>query len=123
MGQAETPIQSGIGKYLVWNRCLLFRVNGGGMKAQNRDGSTRYVRFGYWSALGSVDNSKGVPDFIGLVPSGRFFGFEVKPDGGKATKEQLACLQEIRDRGGIAAVVTSVDDVEKILIEEGEIEA
>lgn len=58
--------------------------------------------------------SAGLPDVIGC-DFGRFFAFEVKQPGKTATPLQSAVLAAIRRAGGIAAVVTSVDEVAEIL--------
>jgi hypothetical protein len=64
---------------------------------------------------GSPMQTAGVPDVIGVV-QGRFFGLEVKRPGMKATVLQEAVMRKIREQGGVAEVVTSVGDVEAILV-------
>jgi hypothetical protein len=51
----------------------------------------------------------GIPDIV-LCYQGRFGGLEVKRPGQKPTAIQQATLDRIRECGGIAAVVTSVDE-------------
>jgi len=46
---------------------------------------------------------------------GKMFALEVKRPGGKATELQLHELKRIRDAGGMAAVVESVNEVKEIL--------
>lgn len=75
---------------------------------------------------GSEMQQSGLPDLIGTI-QGRFFGFEVKEPGHArrdlckraecATPIQLYTLQEIREAGGIATVVHSVEEVEAALLE------
>lgn len=112
---SESSIQSAIMDWLIWQKYLIVRANGGAMKAQNKDGSERHVRFGYWSALGDTDNTKGVSDILACSPDGVFCAFEVKVPGKEATEPQSRFLKEVEKRDGIFGVVTSIDDVEKLL--------
>lgn len=58
----------------------------------------------------------GSSDLVGLLgPDGRFLGLEVKTATGRAKKHQRAWLQVVRDLGGIAGVVKSVEDVQELL--------
>lgn len=56
----------------------------------------------------------GIPDLLCCL-SGRFIGFEVKLPGEKPSPRQKVVLKRIEEAGGIAAVVTSVQEVERIL--------
>ena len=53
----------------------------------------------------------GVPDIIACSPTGKFCGFEVKNEKGKATDLQLHNLQEINKCNGVAMVIRSVNDL------------
>jgi protein involved in polysaccharide export with SLBB domain len=46
---------------------------------------------------------------------GRFMGLEVKLPGEKPSPRQEVVLHRIREAGGIGEVVSSVDEVERIL--------
>lgn len=53
----------------------------------------------------------GSSDVIGVLPpSGRFIALELKVGRGKTTREQDMFLALVRQSGGFAAVVRSVDD-------------
>jgi hypothetical protein len=53
----------------------------------------------------------GSSDLIGVVaPLGKFLALEVKRPGEKATEQQQKFLEVVRMAGGIAAVVTSVEE-------------
>jgi hypothetical protein len=53
----------------------------------------------------------GSSDLIGLLgPHGRFVALEVKTPAGRVTAHQARFLARVRQHGGIAAVVRSVDD-------------
>lgn len=56
----------------------------------------------------------GLPDILACT-HGRLVALEAKRPGKKATPLQAATLAAIRRAGGIAAVVTSVDEVAEIL--------
>lgn len=56
----------------------------------------------------------GIPDLVGCWRC-YFIGLEVKMPGGKATALQQRSLEAIREAGGIAGVVTSVQDVIDLL--------
>lgn len=56
----------------------------------------------------------GLPDLL-LCFDGRFVAIEVKRPGAKVTARQDAELRKIRQAGGLAAVVTSWEDVMQIL--------
>jgi hypothetical protein len=73
-----------------------------------------------WKQHGGAYGSSGLPDIICCV-SGRFVAFEVKrPAGdghaaGKLTKLQEIAIARIRTAGGIAAKVTSLEEVKELL--------
>lgn len=84
----------------------LFRNNTG--TAHHADG--RHTRYGL---------AKGSSDLIGILridppvtpyPIGRFLSLEVKTPTGRATPEQLQWLALVRNLGGFACIVRSVDD-------------
>ena len=58
----------------------------------------------------------GVPDIIGCY-EGKFFGFECKAGNNKPTPLQEKNLTDIREAGGVAAVINenNVDEVKTIL--------
>ena len=58
----------------------------------------------------------GVPDIIGCY-EGKFFGFECKAGSNKPTPLQDKNLTDIREAGGVAAVINenNVGEVKKIL--------
>lgn len=59
-------------------------------------------------------NRKGTPDILACI-SGRFFAFEVKRPSGTVAEIQKVQIKRIEDTGGVAAVVYSVEDVQKII--------
>lgn len=71
---------------------------------------------GWWiKTHGGAFQVSGIPDIIGCY-RGRFCGLEVKrPRVGRPTKLQLFVLEAIRQAGGLAEIVTSVDEVRRVL--------
>ncbi|MDH4179704.1 MAG: VRR-NUC domain-containing protein [Armatimonadota bacterium] len=54
---------------------------------------------------------KGSADIIGILPGGRFLAIEVKVPGKKPSEEQMVFLQRVAEKGGLAIIAYSVDDV------------
>lgn len=67
-----------------------------------------------WKEHGGMYGTAGIPDIIACI-DGRFYGFEVKAEGGKPTKLQEATIRKILAAGGTALVVRSVDEVRAAL--------
>ena len=59
-------------------------------------------------------NKFGLPDIIAIY-QGYFLGLEVKTPTGKPTTLQKMVLNDISDAGGYGAIVTSVEDVWRLL--------
>ena len=78
----------------------------------------KYQRAFVWKAAAGPYSRGGIPDICAVI-DGRFYGFEVKRPGGRATALQVETIRRINEAGGVAAIVTTVDDVEK-LIRKGE---
>lgn len=60
--------------------------------------------------------TKGISDILGIHKSGRMIAIEVKSGQGRATEDQKAFLEKIREMGGIAGIARSVDDAKAILL-------
>lgn len=73
-------------------------------------------RLGYWTVKihGDQYQPSGVPDLLCCV-EGRFVAFEVKRPGEEPTPLQLYTIGEIRQAGGIAEVVESLEDCLRVL--------
>lgn len=67
-----------------------------------------------WKEHGGMYGTSGIPDVI-CCYKGKFIGFEVKRPGGKPTKLQLHTIDQIKEAGGQAEVVYSVDDVKRMI--------
>ena len=60
----------------------------------------------------------GSADLIGLQSGGRFLGLEVKTPDGRSSQDQKRWIKVVSDLGGLAAIVTSPEDVAKLLRQE-----
>lgn len=97
MQERESEIQSAILDYLRrFKHIMCWRNNSGAfVKGEH------FVRFGL----------KGSPDIIGILPDGRFLGIEVKRPGKHPTPEQEEFIKMATDRGGMAFVAHSLNEV------------
>ena len=67
-----------------------------------------------WKEHGGMYGTEGLPDLI-ICFKGKFVAFEVKAEKGKLTVLQAAILRKIRQAGGRAEVVRSVDEARQIM--------
>ena len=73
-----------------------------------------------WKNHGGLYSVKGLPDVMAVVRKGGksfFLCFEVKQPGNKPTEIQKAIIRKFEDLGITARVVTSLDEVVKIIEE------
>ena len=70
----------------------------------------------FWKEHGGQYGTAGIPDII-VCYKGRFLALEAKVGRNKPTKLQTATIDKIRQAGGTAAVVYSVEDVQTVLSE------
>lgn len=68
----------------------------------------------FWKEHGGQYGTAGIPDII-VCYKGRFVGLEAKVGKNQPTKLQAATIDKIRQAGGTASVVRSVDDVKQII--------
>jgi hypothetical protein len=82
------------------------RMNVGAGKLQRPNGQAgQWIRFGF----------AGQPDILGQLVDGRLLAVEVKRPSGRVRPEQEAFLARVLRHQGVAGVVRSVDDVERLL--------
>ena len=67
-----------------------------------------------WKEHGGMYGTAGIPDIIACI-GGKFYAFEVKTPVGKTTALQDATIRKIKNCGGYAGIVRSVEDVKRIL--------
>jgi hypothetical protein len=97
----EKDIQRQCLEWLRLRGVLAWRANSGAMTATYK-GKTRFLKFN------GID---GLSDIVGVLPGGRFLACEVKRPGNTPTEDQEHFLGLVRDAGGLAVVVTSVDEL------------
>jgi len=68
----------------------------------------------FWKEHGGQFGTAGIPDII-ICYKGKFIGLECKLPGRKPTLLQKITLGKIEKAGGIAKVVTSVEEVKEII--------
>lgn len=97
---SEAIVLKSILEWLRVRGIFAWRNNTGAVKI---DGPTRnrFVRYG----------TPGSSDILGCLPDGRFLAIECKSPIGRPTSDQLVFIKNIRDRGGIAFIARSIDDV------------
>ena len=105
--QKETRLQNEIRLAISEKipQCVMFRNSVGSFKTAD----------GTWVTAGLPAGSS---DLIGIIKKngrGIFVALEVKTPGNKARPDQQAFLNVIRDLGGIAGVVTSVEEALDLL--------
>jgi hypothetical protein len=122
----ENSIKQAIIAYLIYRGCLVLRVNSGAVTGQYEDKKghikERFMRFVHWQAPGVAykEGKAGVSDILALYPDPnggpcRFLAIETKRPGNTPTPAQERFLAEWQQRGGIALVAESVEDVEAAL--------
>ena len=67
-----------------------------------------------WKEHGGAYSTAGIPDIVCCI-AGQFVAFEVKTETGRLTGIQDRTLCRIRDAGGVAYVVRSLEEVKSIL--------
>jgi len=107
MGKKPTPeslVLDGCLQYLELRGVYCWRNNTGTAKIADR-----WVSFG----------KKGSSDIIGLLPFGKFLAVETKTEHGRLSPEQSVFLERTRGSGGLAVVVKSWQELDKVLREAG----
>lgn len=99
----ETEFGKLADQYLSTLGCFVIRVNSGAVKAMNRDGSMRFVRF---------NSQKGCSDRIVCMPDGRFMALELKVGKRKPTPEQVEFLEQVGFRRGYGLCVWNMDQLQ-----------
>jgi hypothetical protein len=96
--------------WLKLHGVFCWRQNQGAISGVH-NGKKRFLRF---------SSMNGVSDILGILPpSGRFLAIECKRPGNKPTAEQDAFLDIVRQCGGIAVCVRSIDELEQALTDAG----
>ena len=117
--QAETRLQNEI-RLWVSSRCrfvTLWRNSTGAL----RDERGRLIQFGLSPGSSDLIGIREVtitPEMVGQK-IGQFVALEIKTPTGRAKADQHTFLDHVRDRGGLAAIVRSIDDALQTLRDSG----
>lgn len=105
MKQRESKVVAQCLAFLRLRRVFAWRNNTGAALA-----GKQLIRFGF----------VGSSDIIGVAKDGRFLAVECKrQNGGVLSNAQRVFLDKVRQNGGIALVVHSVDELAQGLTQEG----
>jgi len=104
---SEADIQRAILDYISLTPHFAFRVNTQGVPIRDDSGEISGFR---------PSPMKGIADILVCMSDGRFAAIEVKSAKGKVSEEQMAFLQEVDNRGGLAIIAHSLDDVIRFLV-------
>ena len=96
----ERDIQKACLQWLALAKVFAWRNNSAAMVI-GEGPSRRFLRAGI----------VGGSDVLGILPGGKLMALEIKRPGGKTTEAQEAFLQRVRDAGGVALVITSVEEL------------
>lgn len=92
-------------EYLRLRNYFAIRVNSGLVMLKDGNGKVRAVKLA----------DRGTPDIVALSPNGKYVAIECKVGKNNLTEPQRWCLDQVRNRKGIACVVRSLSDLEQYL--------
>ena len=125
IARSEAAVQAEVRLECARRGVLLWRNNSGALY----DSDGRLVRFGLGNDSPQTNKVMKSSDLIGVGPDGRFHAYEIKEEGWVykgdrpctckpkkpctpcREKAQLAFLNLVRSKGGVAAFVTCVEDI------------
>ena len=64
-----------------------------------------------WPMMAGLGAEPGLPDRIGLLPGGQFFGIEFKSNGRKLTPAQADKQRQIEAAGGVFILCRELQDI------------
>ena len=99
----EQPIQRAILEYLRWKHIFCWKTTTTGIYVKSRN---------TWIP----NQAPGVADILGILPGGRLLAIEVKSPKGRVSPHQQQFIDEVNQRGGLAFVARSVEEVEQYLL-------
>jgi penicillin-binding protein-related factor A (putative recombinase) len=100
----ESDIQKSILDYLsLIPGCFVFRTNNIGVPLRDSSGKTSF----------RPSPVKGLSDILCCF-KGRFIALEVKRPKGKVTQHQTRFLNQVKESGGVGAVVHSIEEVKEL---------
>lgn len=110
MSRSESDIQKSVMLALSEAGCIVWRVNTGtGWQGTVLHKTADQITLGNCRPL-RAGLVKGGADLIGISPSGRFLGVEIKTAKGRVSDDQQRFISAVNDAGGVAFVARSADD-------------
>lgn len=108
----ENEVKKAIIEYLLYHGFLVLRINSGGVTGEH-NGKKRFVRFCYWQALGTDENSAGIADLIAVKDGYPALALDCKAPGKRASVRvaQDQFLAAWTRHGGVSLVCESVEDL------------
>lgn len=101
---SEKDIQTAVCDYLQLKGLFFWRQNVIPVFNKKKEAFMRMPKY----------SKNGVPDII-LVKQGKFIGLEIKLPKGKQSENQIKFQNELQQAGGEYYLITSIDDLIKIL--------
>jgi hypothetical protein len=101
----ESDIQKQIIDYMKLRGYVVFKHRNVGIFRQD---TKQYIPLAF--------GEKGISDIIACSPTGQFVAVEVKQSGKKPSADQIAFIESVIRKGGVAFVAHSLDDVINQLI-------
>jgi hypothetical protein len=114
---SEAAVIKAITDYLLYQGCLVLRINSGAAQPDRANGSRGYLAFNRWQTLGDDSQTAGVSDIL-AVASGRLICIEVKAPGkkGNVSPAQARFMAAARMRGAVCVVADCLEDVMQALL-------
>lgn len=115
-GSSESATLNAILRYCQRPHIRLYRQNTGAFAIGSGAGK-RFVRAGLCKGSSDIIGWKSVPAKVNgeMRDVAIFVALEVKSEKGRVRREQAAFLNDVADSGGIAGVVRSIADAQRIL--------
>jgi hypothetical protein len=101
MKSVEKQVQKAILAYLDEQRIFAWRQN-----------VMPFTKGGHFYRSSSIN---GLPDILGVTPTGRFLAIEVKDIKGKQSLSQEVFQKHVEEHGGLYILARSVEDVQIVL--------
>jgi hypothetical protein len=61
-------------------------------------------------------SQRGIADFIGMVPGGRFLAIEAKAPNGRQSSWQKVFAAKVTANGGVYAIVRGREDLDELIV-------
>lgn len=107
MTTPEGGVKRAIHDFLLWHGWLVIRCNQGARVTEDS-----YVRFAFWQALGTDEETAGIADLLAFKLGYPPLAIECKAGKNKPTEKQQHFLDFWQAHGGMYVVARRVEEVE-----------